>query len=137
MEFTDELIGQLKTCPKEIVQSPGKPRLDRGYYRIGFELQSVDQEFFFIAFGRYNLMFPENFSIGLVYSPRHEKGSYEILRCNGPHGEHEMFPHHVHFHIHEITTAAMENGLKEDRNIEITDKYTNFDDALRFFCETH
>ncbi len=80
-------------------------------------------------------MFPENFSIGLVYSPKHEKGSYEILRCDGPHGEHEMFPHHVHFHIHEITSAALENGLKEDRNMEITDKYTNFDDVLRFFVK--
>ncbi len=49
MEFTNELIGQLTTCPKEIVQFPGKPRLERGYYRIGFELQSVDQEFFSIS----------------------------------------------------------------------------------------
>jgi len=133
MTFTDELINKLLTCPKEVIQPPAKPKLERGHYRIGFELQSIDREFFFKAFGRYNEAFPENFSVGLVYNPKHEKGSYEILRCNGPHGEHEMFPHHVYFHIHKITTGPLAEGLKEDRFIEITDKYSNFDDALKFF----
>ncbi|MFQ5633280.1 MAG: hypothetical protein ACE5I1_31330 [bacterium] len=86
MKFDNELIDKLLTCEKEIVHGPGKPRLERGHHRIGFELQSIDEEFHFSAFGRCNAMFSENFSVGLVFSPRQEKGSYEILRCNGPHG---------------------------------------------------
>lgn len=135
MIFTDELIEKLLTCQKEIVQPPAKPRLERGNYRINFELQSIDKEFFFKAFGRCNEAFPENFSVGLVYNPKREKGSYEILRCNGPHGEHVIIPHHVHFHIHKITIGALVENLKEDISIEITNKYNNFEDALYFFVK--
>ena len=135
MDFSDEQFDKLITCEKEIVQAQGKPKLERGHYRISFELQSVDKEFYFRAYGRYNAAFPENFSVGLVYNPRHEKGSYDIVRCNGPHGEHRMHPHHVYFHIHKITTTAIESGLKEDCFVEITDKYATFEDALRFFVK--
>jgi hypothetical protein len=133
MKFDNELIKKLLICEKEIVQPPSKPKFERGHFRIGFELQSEDKDFYFTAFGRYNATFPENFSVGLVYNPRQEKGSYEILRCNGPHGEHKKFPHHVNFHIHKITTDAIENGLREDSFVEITDKYATFEEAVRFF----
>jgi len=133
MKFDDDLINKLLSCEKKIIQPPGKPKLERGHYRIGFDLQSVDEAFFFTAYGRYNAMFPENFSLGLKYNPKQERGSFDLLRCNGPHGEHKMYPHHVYFHIHKITTDAMVNGLKEDSVIEITDRYANFEDALRFF----
>jgi len=135
MIFSEKLIHKLLNCPKEIVQAPGKPRIEKGHYRIGFELQSVDKEYYFNAFGRYNSTFPENFSVGLIYFPKNEKGSYEILRCNGLHGEHKLFPHHLSFHIHKITIEAIENHLKEDSNIEFTDQYVTFDDALRFFVK--
>lgn len=46
-----------------------------------------------------------------------------------------MSPHHVHFHIHKITTGAIESGLKEDCFIEITEEYTTYEDALRFFVK--
>ena len=133
MKFDDNLIKRLLTCEKEIVQTPGNFKLVRGHYRLEFEMQSTDKEFYFVAYGRYNSVFPENFSIGLRYYPRQEKGSFDILRCNGPHGEHKLSPHHTHFHIHKITTSAIESGLKEDCMIEITDKYANFEDALHFF----
>ncbi len=80
-------------------------------------------------------MFAENFSVGLIYVPKQEKGSYEILRCNGPHGEHKLFPHHVHYHIHKITADAMENSLKDDCHIELTDQYGTFEEALHFFVK--
>ncbi|HDP98598.1 MAG TPA: hypothetical protein ENN22_05375 [bacterium] len=135
MNFDAELITNLLTCEKEIIHAPGKVKLERGHYRIEFELQSVDKEFYFKGFGRYNSVFNENFLIGLVYNPKHEKGVYEILRCNGPQGEHKMFPHHVHFHIHKISTEAIEKDLREDCYVEITDKYQNFEDALKFFVK--
>ena len=135
MKFDADIINKLLTCKKKIVQAPGKLKLERGHYRIGFDMQSEDDNFYFSAFGRYNAMFPENFSIGLIYIPKDEKRSYEILRCNGPHGEHKMFPHHVHYHIHKITTDAVESALKEDCFIELTDKYATYDDALHFFVK--
>lgn len=133
MKFDEQLILKLLTCPKEIVEAPGKQRLDRGHYRLGFDLQSIDKQFYFSAFGRYNAMFPENFSVGLVFFPKDEKGSYEILRCNGQHGEHMMFPHHNYFHIHKITPVAVNDLMREDCFIETTDKYATFEEALRFF----
>jgi hypothetical protein len=133
MKFDEDLIERLVTCGKKIVQPPGNLKLEHGHYRIGFEMQSADEEFYFVAYGRYNAKFIENFSIGLQYLPKQEKGSFDILRCNGPHGEHKLYPHHVHFHIHKVTADAVERGLKEDCIIEITNAYANFEDALRFF----
>lgn len=135
MKFDNEYINKLLSCKKEIVQVPSKIKLEHGHYRIGFEMRSINKEFFFSAFGRFNAMFPENFSVGLVYLPKEERGSFEILRCNGPHGEHRMFPHHIHYHIHKITTDAIDNALKEDSYIEITDKYVKYEDALHFFVK--
>ena len=135
MNLNNELINMLLNSTKEIVQPPGKPKLERGHYRIGFELQSIDKSFFFSAFGRYNAMFQENFSIGLIYIPKDEKGTHEILRCNGQHGEHKMFPHHTYFHIHRASEDAIEQGLNEDCCIEITDKYATFEEALRYFVK--
>jgi hypothetical protein len=133
MKLTSELLKLLIETPKEIIQPPGKPKLDRGHYRIGFEMQSPDQKYFFSGFGRYNAMFEENFSVGLIFIPKDEKGMLEILRCNGPHGEHKMFPHHNYYHIHKATSETIDQGLKEDSFIELTDKFTTFGDALRFF----
>ena len=133
MKLDNEFIQILLNSTKEIVQPPNKPKLERGHYRIGFELQSIDKSYFFSAFGRYNVMFQENFSIGLIFIPKDEKGVYELLRCNGQHGEHKMFPHHTYFHIHRASTDAIEQGLREDCGIEITDKYATFEEAVRFF----
>ncbi len=133
MDIDQNVIDELIRCPKRIIKEPTSWKLEKGNYRIGFELQSIDEKYFFTAFGRYNAMFNENFSFGLVYFPKHEKGSYEIIRCNGPHGEHVQFPHHVHYHIHKATKQNIENGLKEDSTIEITTGYTTFDEAFRFF----
>src|SRR2546430_1685956 len=108
MPLTQLQIDQLINCDKKIVTHTTGWRLpawkpDRGHHRIALELQSTDEEFLFNAFGRYNSQFEENFSFGLLYIPKHEKGSYEIVRCNGPHGEHLQYPHHVHYHIHKAT----------------------------------
>jgi hypothetical protein len=135
MALDQKTIDELIRCPKLVTKDPSKWKLEKGHYRMGFELQSVDEQYFFTAFGRYNAAFNENFSFGLIYFPKEEKGSFEILRCNGPHGEHRQFPHHVHYHIHKATQQNIEDGLKEDSTVEITAGYTNFDEALRFFVD--
>jgi len=43
------------------------------------------------------------------------------------------YPHHIHYHIHKATAESIEAGLKENSTIEITEGYTNFEDAFRFF----
>ena len=135
MQFDELLINELINCEKQIIHPPAALKLEKGHYRIGFELQSNDRKYFFKAFGRYNAVFNENFSVGLIYFPQHEKGSYEVIRCNGPHGEHIQFPHHTYYHIHKASSEAINVGFKEDRMIEITDKYTNYEEALRFFVQ--
>lgn len=127
------IIHELIVCEKQIIQPPFELKQEKGHYRTGFELQSVDGKYFFKAFGRYNAAFNENFSVGLIYIPKQEKGNFEILRCNGPHGEHRMFPRHINYHIHIASHQAIESGLREDSVIEVTDKYANYEEALRFF----
>jgi len=126
-------IDELIKCPKKITKKPASWRLERGNYRIDFELQSNDKQYFFSAFGRYNEKFIENFSFGLIYTPKHEKGSFELLRCNGPHGEHKQYPHHTYYHIHIATAENIVKGLKEDSTIIITQNYTTYEEAYRFF----
>jgi hypothetical protein len=134
VRLTNDLIDELLRCQKKIIELPGRWKLDRGYNRTSFELQSLDEKFFFKAFGRVNTAFNENFSFGLIFFPQHEKGSYEIIRCNGPHGEHKSFPHHNYYHIHIATQQNVDMGLKEDSSIEITHEYTNFEQAYRYFA---
>lgn len=136
MKLTETFAQSLIDMPKELIEKPTIPKYEKGHYRMGFELQSTDKKYRFSAFGRYNATFPENFSVGLIYYPQDEKGAYEILRFNGQHGEHKMFPHHSYFHIHKVNDSAIEQGLKEDSYIEVTDKYTTFEDALRLFART-
>ena len=135
MSLDQKIIDDLILCPKRIIKPPSQWKLEKGNYRTGFELQSEDEKYFFTAFGRYNEMFNENFSFGLVYFPKHEKGRYEILRCNGPRGEHIQFPHHIHYHIDKATQQNIDSGFREDASIEITDQYTNFEEAYRFFVK--
>ncbi|MFH1005302.1 MAG: hypothetical protein V1781_07405 [Bacteroidota bacterium] len=135
MKLIQEVIDELIRCEKRIIKMPSPWKLERGHYNTDFELQSTDEQYFFTAFGRYNAEFNENFSFGMVYYPKHEKGSYEIIRCNGPHGEHIQFQHHTHYHIHKATEQNIESGLREDSAIEITEAYTTFDDAFRFFVK--
>jgi len=101
MEFTDKLISELIKHEKRIVQAPSKElKEDRGYLKNNFTLEAINSNDQFKVFIRINSTFRENFSVGLDYCPRSEKGSYCLLRCNGRHGEHQLFPHHQFYHIH-------------------------------------
>ncbi len=133
MAINQNFIDELIHCSKQIVKRPSQWKLEKGSWRMGYELESTDKKYFFTAFGRYNEKFNENFSFGLVYLPKNEKGQYEIIRCNGYHGEHLQYPHHEHYHIHKATQESIDSGLKEDGTIEITDGYTNYNEALKFF----
>ena len=134
--YTQEEIDALITIPKLIVEPPKKEfRSDRGHKRNGMRLQSLDGKAEFTVFMRINEDFPENFSIGLEHSPRDERGTILLLRCNGPHGEFigspgRPHPHFLH-HVHRADAANLDGGLRGETNPQATDAYATYEEALR------
>lgn len=99
--YTDEFIDKLMSCEKVIIDPPSIDyKEERGQRKKNFTLQSTNGEFLFNAFIRASIHFSENFSVGLDYNPKEEKGTICLLRCNGAHGESRVFPHHSTFHLH-------------------------------------
>ena len=134
MIYEEEYIAKLFGCPKEILEPPAKDyKEDRGHMKKNFTLQSLDGTFLFRCFIRYNVMFPENFTIGLDFNPREEKGTICLLRCNGTHGETRQIPHHASCHIHKASAESINSGLKPESNIEITEEYATIDQAIQYF----
>lgn len=66
--FTDELIEELISCPKTILEVPREMKEGRsGFAKRTFTLISVDGQYNFSGFITQNLTFTENFSIGIGY----------------------------------------------------------------------
>ncbi len=136
--YSREEIDQLIRCPKMIVEPPKKElRLERGSKRNDMTLTSIDSELKFTVFMRINADFEENFSIGLEYYPKDEKGSVCLVRCNGPHGEFlggSMTPSaHFFYHIHMGKAENLEAGLRAERSGEPTKKFASYSEALSVF----
>jgi len=136
MIYTDEVIATLIECPKKITKTPSKsPKSDRGHLRNDFEVESEDGEHRFNCFVRVNEKFQENFSVGLDYLPKDEPGSVVLVRCNGPHGPHKVHDHHMFCHIHKATSETISKGLRPESNIEVTEGYSSYQDAIQFFLK--
>lgn len=134
--YTDSFIQELLSCEKQIIDPPTKDfKEDKGHLKKNFTLQSIDGQYAFNAFIRGNIHFKENFSIGLDFNPKEEKGTICLFRCNGPHGENVMFPHHANFHIHKANEISINNGLKPESNIQITNDYGSLEDAIQYFIK--
>jgi hypothetical protein len=132
--YTDLLIQELIVCPKTITESPKDSGIGRGSYKIGFGMVSTDGQHSFSGFISRNTFFQENFSIGLVYIPKEEKGKICLLRCNGLHGEVIGVPHHSFFHIHTTTAEDINNGIKVEKYIQKTEEYSTLEDAIQFYA---
>lgn len=89
----------------------------------------------FGAFISRNLTFQENFSIGLTYQPKDEKGTIVLLRVNGPHGPNENIPHHEGPHVHIATAERINAGLKPEGMIETEVPYSTIEDAIQYFAK--
>ena len=91
----------------------------------------------FRAFFRQSYDFPENFSVGLAYDPNDGMGETVLLRCNGQHGvfNGSFDPAHPHwgYHIHRASAAALNAGLKAEKNAELTDAYGSYREAVQHF----
>jgi hypothetical protein len=133
--YTDELIEELISCPKKVTDSPKDSGVGRGSSKIKFSLESTNGNYSFGGFISKNLTFQENFSIGLVYYPKDEKGSIVLLRANGPHGLNENLPHHDGPHVYIATAERMNAGLKPEGKIETTVPYATIDDAIQYYIK--
>ena len=77
---------------------------------------------------------PLDFSIILAVSPANSNQRFRLRRYNGKHGEHtnriegNTF---YDFHIHFATERYQERGFKEDHYAEPTDKFYDFNSALK------
>lgn len=108
--------------------------------RNDMRLESLDGTMEFSVFMRRNERFPENFSIGLNAHPKEEPGSFCLMRCNGPHGEHVnslVDPHpHSGFHIHKAAPENTEEASLTNLYAELTDSYGSYEEALSYFVRT-
>lgn len=133
--YTDQLIHDLITCPKVIIEAPRDSNLNKGSLKTVFGMASVDGQNKFSGFISRNSFFQENFSIGLVYEPKEEKGRICLLRCNGLHGETIATPHHAYCHIHTVRAEDINNGIKVEKHIVKTEEYSTLEDAIQFYVK--
>ena len=132
--WTQVELDYLVACEKRTVDPPKKTmRLELGSHRNEAALESFDAQHSFRVFFRRNDKFRENFTVGLDFVPRDEPGSICLLRCNGPHGPHELWPHHTQFHIHKAVADNVNEGRKAEAFAEITGSYASFEEACRHF----
>lgn len=139
-EYSNVEINRLIQCGKVVTEPPRRQmRHDRGCLRNDFKLRSEQFDGEFVAFLRVNERFPENFSIGLEYVPKGEKGNIILMRCNGPHGPYwdeqqgMVSSPHKSFHIHKAKSENIESGFRPERGGTATTEYACFEEALRFF----
>jgi hypothetical protein len=98
-------------------------------------LRSSDGSEAFRVFLRQSLEFAENFSLGLIYVPIGDPGSFALVRCNGQHGGTVSQPHHAYYHIHKCTADDLNDGILEPRRIEQTSAYASYLEALGYFLD--
>ena len=133
--FTDEEFEGLVACPKQVVDPPRRDmRVEGKMKRNDMTLKSVDGKHSFRVFMRQSDEFMENFSLGLMYVPGEEPGSFQLIRCNGQHGGERVHPHHAVFHIHRSKADDINAGILEPRHIEQSTAYASFREALAHFC---
>lgn len=138
--YSQEEIENLISCPKVITDPPKREmRSERGSRRNNMGLRSKDDALEFTVFMRINEDFHENFSIGLNYSPRDERGTLCLLRYNGPHGDFlggsPALESHFRYHVHRAKAENLAVGLKAERGGEPTATYASYKDALASFLK--
>jgi len=137
--FTQADVDQLIGCAKEISEAPARElKLDGAHWRNDAKLVASDgTKGSFSMFLRKSEDFPENFSIGLSYSPNDGRSSIMLLRCNGKHGpfNNGSDPDHPHwhYHIHRASERAMEAGSAPEKYAEKTMEFASYEEALQYF----
>lgn len=141
--FTQTEIDALISCPKEVVEAPSRSlRKEGAHLRNDAKLVATDQtKGSFAVFVRQNIDFPENFSVGLVFSANDGRPEIKLLRCNGKHGEFNRNsgsdPSHPHwdFHIHRATEEALDSGCTAEKNATATTEFASLEEAVQYFVK--
>ena len=139
--FNQTEVEALISCPKEVSEAPKREmKLDGAQKRNTAKLVALDgTNGEFTIFMRQNVDFPENFSIGLAYSPRDGRETITLLRCNGKHGDFNsnFDPQHPHwdFHVHRASDKAIEAGFAPEKFAIKTTEYASFEEALQVFVK--
>ncbi len=135
--YNQQELDNLIKCRKLISRPPQKKMvLEGGHRRNDMELTSEDGQLRFTCFMRINEDFNENFTIGLEYHPKEERGSICLLRYNGPHGDFNKTQSpgpHFQYHIHEAKSEYIEAGLRAESYGQVTDAYASYQEALGYF----
>jgi len=139
--FNQSEIDNLISCPKHVSVPPKREMtLDGADWRNDAKLiASNSKDDVFSIFMRKNEDYPENFSIGLRYSPQDEPETITPIRCNGPHGDFNasIDPDHPHcfFHVHRASQEAIEAGCKPERFASKTTEFASYEEALQYFVK--
>jgi hypothetical protein len=133
MNITDTELATLISMPKVIVDAPKNSSSRASHIKKSFTLESVDKQYSFGGFITQNQAFPENFSVGLTYYPKNEKGAYILLRCNGKHGLHENIPHHAECHVHTTDAGSINNGMNTAHIVAVTQDYITLEEAIQYY----
>lgn len=138
-QYSDEEIGDLISCPKVISDPPKRHNvLEGGHNRNDMKLTSEGGDKVFSVFMRINVEFPENFSIGLVYHPKDERGTLTLIRMNGPHGEFltssGVSPDsHCLYHCHLAKPSNIQSGRLPEWGGDPVTCYASYEQALYCF----
>ena len=138
MMLTKDTIESLVYCPKTITVKPKKNMYQdqRNNYtmRNDFSCASLDGEYRFEIFMRFNTEIPFCFSVGLSYQS--EDKAIIICRYNGKHihknkiGDKDEFND---YHIHMLYDHQLADETSDSLDAIVTDKYITFDEALYAF----
>lgn len=134
MVFSEELIYELLSMPKVVMNPNAKPKVQKKSERVTYQVESVDGEKSFEMYTRQNQLDPDAYSCGLVYHPKRGE-KVTLVRYNGS--------NHVHLnpledgelivnrcHIHRATQRYMETGEKAEKFAETTDRYDHLSGAM-------
>lgn len=134
----DEFINKLINCEKRITEFPSNFQIQSNRRQKVFRLESTDMAYCFKAFYKINETFEENFSVGLIYTPR-DSSNILLVRFNGPHGpvynKDGNNPYHSTYHSHRTTAYTLLEGLKDGSVVEENQQYSTHQEALGYFVK--
>jgi hypothetical protein len=136
MNLTDaeiaELIAEPKPLPDDYL-SRFQTRSKRGHRERELEMDGTKGNKFRIIL-RQSSFNPIDFSVILAWLPQKSTTPFRLCRYNGKSHEHSNIieGHKFYdFHMHRATQRYQQSGLREDSFAEQTNKYQDFEGALR------
>lgn len=139
--FRQPEIDDLISCQKQVSVPPKREMtlIGADWRNDAKLIASNGTDGVFQVFIRKSEVFPENFSIGLMYNPQDDPEAITLFRCNGRHGDFNasIDPDHPHcfFHIHRASEEAIEAGCKPEKFAFKTTEFASFEEALQYFVK--